>query len=177
MFRIAEAFVRWIAPVLSFTADEIWRHLPGEREGNVLFATRYDGLAPLPADARLSAERFDALLALRDQMAKVLEPMRAAGGIGAALEAEIVVRCAASDHAWLAPLADELRFLCISGDVDVQLDEAAKTIAVTATPTTKPKCARCWQHRADVGTVAAHPLICERCVSNVEGLGEDRQWF
>jgi isoleucyl-tRNA synthetase len=177
MFRITEAFVRWIAPVLSFTADEIWRHLPGEREGNVLFATWYDGLAPMPADALLSAERFDALLVLRDQMAKVLEPMRAAGGIGAALEAEIVVRCAASDHGWLAPLADELRFLFISGDVDVQPDEAAKMVAVTATPTTKPKCARCWQHRADVGSVATHPLICGRCVSNVEGPGEDRQWF
>jgi isoleucyl-tRNA synthetase len=177
MFRIAEAFVRWIAPVLSFTADEIWRHLPGEREGNVLFATWYDGLAPMPADVLLSAERFDALLVLRDQMAKVLEPMRAAGGIGAALEAEIVVRCAASDHAWLAPLADELRFLFISGDVGVQLDETAKTVAVAATPTAKPKCARCWQHRGDVGSVTTHPSICGRCVSNVEGPGEERQWF
>jgi isoleucyl-tRNA synthetase len=78
MFRITEAFVRWIAPVLSFTADEMWPQIPGERAGNVLFATWYDGLAPLPGDAALSMTDFDALLlALRDQVAKVLEPMRA----------------------------------------------------------------------------------------------------
>src|SRR5690606_31241869 len=75
MFRIAEAFVRWIAPILSFTADEVWRHLPGQRKDNVLFETWYEGLAPLPADAPLSAADFERLLALRDQVAKVLEPM------------------------------------------------------------------------------------------------------
>src|SRR5690606_16861842 len=91
MYRIAEAFVRWIAPILSFTADEMWQHLPGERVGNVLFATWYEGLAPLPADAPLSAEDFERLLSLREQVAKALEPMRANGLIGAALEAEIVV--------------------------------------------------------------------------------------
>ena len=83
----------------------------------MLFATWYDGLAPLGDDAALSAKDFDALLALREQMAKVLEPMRASGAIGAALEAEIVLHCGVSDQNWLAPLADELRFLFISGDV------------------------------------------------------------
>ncbi|MGN6512391.1 MAG: isoleucine--tRNA ligase, partial [Lysobacteraceae bacterium] len=92
MYRIAEAFVRWIAPILSFTADEMWGYLPkvteqGERAGNVLFATWYEGLAPLGEDAALDAEDFARLLGLRDQVAKVLEPMRASGEIGAALEA------------------------------------------------------------------------------------------
>src|SRR3546814_14278996 len=81
MYRIAEAFVRWIAPVLSFTADEMWGYLPtpvdGVRKDNVLFATWYDGLAPMEGDATPSAKEFDALLALREQVAKVLEPMRA----------------------------------------------------------------------------------------------------
>ena len=90
MFRIAEAFVRWIAPILSFTADEMWGHLPGERGGNVLFATWYDGLAPLPDGAALSAPDVDRLLALREQVAKTLEPMRAAGEIGAALDEQYV---------------------------------------------------------------------------------------
>jgi isoleucyl-tRNA synthetase len=177
MYRIAEAFVRWIAPILSFTADEMWRYLPGKRVDNVLFATWYDGLAPLDADAALPAAKFDALLAVREQVAKVLEPMRAEGAIGAALEAEIVLRCGAADRDWLEPLADELRFLFISGDVTVQADGAAPAVAVAATPTTKPKCARCWHHRADIGAHAAHPDLCERCVGNLEGPGEDRQWF
>src|SRR3546814_3513542 len=119
MYRIAEAFVRWIAPVLSFTADEMWGYLPtpvdGVRKDNVLFATWYDGLAPLAVDATPSAKEFDALLALREQVAKVLEPMRAGGEIGAALEAEIALKCGVSDQNWLAPLVDELRFLLISG--------------------------------------------------------------
>jgi isoleucyl-tRNA synthetase len=182
MYRISEAFARWIAPILSFTADEIWRHLPatteqGERVGNVLFATWYDGLEPLADDAALSAEDFERLLALREQVAKVLEPMRAGGAIGAALEAEISLRCGVADQNRLAPMADELRFLLISGDVEIIADDAAKDIAVLATPTTKTKCVRCWHHRADVGIDPAHPEICGRCVSNIEGPGETRQWF
>ena len=181
MYRVAEAFVRWIAPILAYTADEMWRHMPpaatGEREANVLFATWYDGLAPLDGDVPLSSADFDRLLALREQVAKVLEPMRASGAIGAALEAEVTVACGpGADLARLAPLADELRFLLISGDVVVQPGEGPG-LHVTAVPTTKPKCIRCWQYRADVGSVAAHPQICGRCVDNLDGDGEDRQWF
>jgi len=182
MHAIAEAMVRWIAPILTFTADEMWGHLPpppGEaaRGGHVLFATWYEGLQPLPADAPLSADDFDRLLALRDDVAKVLEPMRAAGEIGAALEAEVALRCGVADQGWLAPFVDELRFLLISGDVRVVADDDAHGIAVEAAPTRKPKCIRCWQHRADVGSHPAHPEICGRCVGNVEGPGETRRWF
>jgi isoleucyl-tRNA synthetase len=182
MYRISEALARWIAPILSFTADEIWRHLPattehGERVGNVLFATWYDGLVPLADDAALSAEDFERLLALREQVAKVLEPMRAGGEIGAALDAEIALRCGVADQNRLAPMVDELRFLLISGDVEIIADDAAKDLVVLATPTTKAKCVRCWHRRADVGIDPAHPEICGRCVSNIEGPGEDRRWF
>jgi isoleucyl-tRNA synthetase len=103
--------------------------------------------------------------------------MRAAGRIGAALEAEITLRCGVADQNWIAPLAEELRFLFISGDVEVIADADAQDVTATATATTKPKCARCWHHRADVGTHAAHPLLCGRCVDNVDGSGEDRRWF
>jgi isoleucyl-tRNA synthetase len=178
MYRIAEAFVRWIAPVLSFTADEMWGHLPGERAANVLFATWYDGVGPLEGGASLSPADMDGLLALREQVSKVLEPMRAAGEIGAALEAEIELRCGVADQNWIAPLADELRFLLISGDVRVVPDAEAKgAIGVFAQRTAKPKCVRCWHHREDVGADAAHPLLCGRCVTNIEGPGEDRRWF
>jgi isoleucyl-tRNA synthetase len=176
MFRISEAFVRWIAPVLSFTADELWGYLPGEREGNVLFATWYGGLAPLPADAPLGANDFERLLALREQVAKVLEPMRASGEIGAALDAEIELHAGTADHIRVAPLVDELRFLLISGDVTV-LPWDGEGSRIVATPTAKAKCVRCWQRRGDVGTHADHPQLCGRCVSNIEGPGEDRRWF
>ncbi len=178
MYRIAEAFARWIAPVLSFTADEMWGHLPGERAGNVLLATWYEGLAPLPGDAPLSERDFEGLLELREQVTRALEPLRAEGRIGAALEAEIELRCNVADQNWLAPLADELRFLLITGDVRVVPDAEAKgVIGVLAQPTTKPKCVRCWHHREDVGAHAAHPLLCGRCVANVDGPGEERTWF
>ena len=182
MYRISEAFVRWIAPILAYTADEMWRHLPpaaeGEREGNVLFATWYEGLAPLgDKDGDLTTADFDRLLALREQVSRVLEPMRASGDIGAALEAEIHVACGpGADLARLAPLAPELRFLLISGDVTVAPGEA-DGLHVTAHRTDKPKCIRCWHHQASVGGIAAHPHLCARCVDNIEGPGEDRRWF
>ncbi|NIJ99672.1 isoleucyl-tRNA synthetase [Xanthomonas arboricola] len=176
MYHVAEAFVRWVAPVLTFTAEELWAYLPGEHVGNVLFATWYEGLAPLPADAALTGADFDKLLALREQVAKVLEPMRANGAIGAALEAEITVAADAQTAARWQPLADELRFLFISGDVTVT---AASTddIFVSAQPTTKAKCVRCWHHQASVGSDPRHPELCSRCVSNIEGPGEQRRWF
>ncbi len=176
MFHVTEAFVRWIAPILSFTADELWTYLPGDHAGNVLFATWYEGLAPLPASAPLTVTDFDTLLMLRDQVTKVLEPMRANGVIGAALEAEITVAADADSAARWQSLTDELRFLFISGDVTVTV-ASTDGFFVSAQPTTKAKCARCWHYRADVSADPKHPELCGRCVSNVEGPGEVRRWF
>ncbi|HAZ74925.1 MAG TPA: isoleucine--tRNA ligase [Enterobacteriaceae bacterium] len=176
MYHIAEAFTRWVAPILTFTADELWGYLPGEHAGHVLFTTWYDGLAPLPADAQLNAADFDQLLAVREQVAKVLEPMRANGAIGAALEAEITIAASEEQAAKWQPLADELRFLFISGDVQVR-PATTDEVFVSAQPTTKAKCVRCWHHRADVGSNADHPELCGRCVSNITGAGEVRSWF
>ena len=177
MYLIAESFTRWIAPILSFTADELWGHLPGQREGNVLLATWFTGLTALPEDAPLAAKDFEGLLELREHVTKALEPLRAEGKIGAALEADIELHCSVADQNWLSPLVDELRFLLISGDVTLVPDADAKTIAVSVQPTQKHKCVRCWHHREDVGTHATHPLLCGRCVSNVDGAGEVRKWF
>jgi isoleucyl-tRNA synthetase len=182
MFHIAEAFVRWIAPVLSFTADEIWRHLPGAREGNVLFATWYDGLAPLPADA--SAAAIDALLAVRARVNDVLEPMRGDGRIGASLQAEVDVYTDAP--ALAGELLGEARFLFITSRADfapaAQRPEGAVRVEgvdawVVATPTQHAKCVRCWHFRPEVGTFADDPELCGRCVDNVNGAGETRRWF
>ena len=181
MFRIAEAFVRWVAPVLAFTSQELWQHLPGERDGHVLFATWYDGLAPLPADAALSAADFDALLALREAVSKVLEPMRADGAIGASLEAEVEILADASLLAPFAAVADELRFFFITSRLDLTpvTSPAGEGAGpwVHAASTSHGKCVRCWHYRADVGSHADDPELCGRCVENVAGAGETRRWF
>ena len=131
----------------------------------------------MPAEAPLTAADFRRLLALRESVSRTLEPMRAAGDIGAALEAEISLACGVSEQNWLAPFVDELRFLFITGDVSVVADDATKDIAVSATASDKPKCGRCWHYRSDVGEHESHPTLCGRCVDNVDGQGEDRRWF
>ena len=113
---------------------------------------------------------------MREQVAKVLEPMRANGAIGAALEAEITIAASEEQAARWQPLADELRFLFISGDVQVR-PASTDEVFVSAQPTSKAKCVRCWHHRADVGSNADHPELCGRCVNNVTGAGEVRSWF
>ena len=102
--------------------------------------------------------------------------MRANGAIGAALEAEITVAANEEQAARWQPLAEELRFLFISGDVSVR-PATTDEVFVSAQPTDKSKCVRCWHYRADVGSVEAHPELCGRCVSNIDGAGEDRRWF
>jgi isoleucyl-tRNA synthetase len=188
MYRILEAMARWMAPVLSFTADEIWQHMPARMHPSPLYQTWYDGLAPLPADAALGPKDFDALLELREGVSAVLEPLRKAGTIGAALEAEIELHLPPSLCGPLQAAGEELRFFFITSDVRVV--EAAGAPAggvavkcgdvqawVVARASSHTKCVRCWHQREDVGTHAAHPELCGRCVGNVEGPGETRRFF
>jgi len=180
MYHIIEAFTRWIMPILAFTAEELWEYLPapatGVREANVLFSTWYEGLSPLTEDAPLSNTDFEQLLTLREEVAKVLEPMRASGEIGAALDAEITITTDKARAAHWQPLAEELRFLFISGDVHIEIGER-ETTTISARRSEKPKCIRCWHHRADVGVEPEHPQLCGRCVRNIEGGGETRLFF
>jgi len=186
MFHVAHALARWLAPILSFTADEIWQHLPGERAGNVLFTTWYDGLAALPADASLDAAAFDELLQLRVAVAGVLEPMRVGGSIGASLQAEVTLYLDEPLMARYADVADELRFYFITSRLELLPAAQRPTDAVrvdglqawiTASATEHAKCVRCWHYLDDVGKHPEHPELCGRCVVNVDGAGEVRQWF
>jgi isoleucyl-tRNA synthetase len=186
MYRIVHAFARWIAPILSFTADELWPFIPGSKDDNVLFTTWYDGLAALPEDAALSPADFDALLALREAVSRVLEPMRAAGSIGASLAAEVDVYLAPALLARYAPVQDELRFLFITSSLSLHpLAEKPDTAVkgegieayVLARASGHAKCVRCWHYRVDVGSHGAHPELCGRCVGNVDGPAEQRFWF
>src|SRR5690242_17846512 len=187
MFRIAQALVRWLAPILAFTAEEIWQQLPGQRDVSVLFETWYDGLVATQASPEQRRWWAD-LLAIRDSAARVLEGMRKDGQIGAALEAKLAIHADEATVARYAPALEELRFFFITSDVRLdkaggQPDDAVLTELegaeawVSATVSNAAKCVRCWHRRDDVGSHAEHPELCGRCVSNVEGPGEDRRWF
>ncbi len=187
MYRIAEAMVRWLAPILSFTAEEIWQAMPGERGDSVLFETWYDGLAATQASPEQRRWWAD-LLAIRETAARVLEGMRKAERIGAALEAKLVVHADVATQARYAEVADELRFFFITSEftlapVTPRADDAARVELdgveawVSAEVSGAAKCVRCWHRRDDVGSHAEHPELCGRCVGNVEGPGENRRWF
>ncbi|MGH8041080.1 MAG: isoleucine--tRNA ligase [Rudaea sp.] len=188
MYRILEALVRWMAPILAFTGEEIWQHIPGARGESVLFETWYGGLdAPLPAAHQ---RRFwNDLLTIRSGVAKRLEGMRNAGEIGAALDAEITLCVDDALRTRLAPVAEELRFFFIVSEFGLEnaaaVPDSAQTVAIeggvahiAARVSIRAKCIRCWQHRADVGVHDEHPEICGRCVENLpNGSGEDRRYF
>lgn len=185
MFHIAEALVRWLAPMTSFTADEIWRHLPGKRSASVFLETWYQELVPLQNDAAMNREFWDDILALRDAVSRELEILRVRGEIGASLDAE--VECYVDDDRFqrLAPLGDELRFLLLTSDARVlRQSETPGTTLPTEVPglelrlmkSDQPKCVRCWHHRRDVGSDPEHPELCGRCVENVAGAGETRRF-
>jgi isoleucyl-tRNA synthetase len=197
MFRILEAMVRWLAPVLGFTAEEIWQHMPAAsgtqpRGGSVLFETWYDGLA---ATQGAPGQRlfWSDLLAIRTGASRLLEGMRASGAIGASLQADVIVHADAAIRARYAEVADELRFFFINSelalaDLAVRPDPTERTdvhgvdieggqVWIAARPSEAQKCIRCWHYRPDVGAHAQHPEICGRCIDNVDGSGEIRRWF
>jgi isoleucyl-tRNA synthetase len=187
MFRIVEALTRWIAPILSFTAEEIWPLIPGQRSESVLFETWYEGLATTQGSPERRAWWGD-LLAIRAGASRLLEGMRASGGIGASLQAEVALHADAATRARYAEVADELRFFFITSKLDwadiaqrpadaevVKLDGGE--VAIAARASEAAKCIRCWHYRDDVGVNPEHPEICGRCVENVDGGGETRRWF
>ena len=189
MYAIVQVLVRALAPVLSFTAEEIWRHIPGSEPTSVFLAGNADLDALLPAQGvYLDADDalMQQLLAMREAVSKVLEPMRAEGRIGAALQAEVTVYADGIDVAAMPGLQDELRFLFITSSLAVQPNNSAGSdaIAVEGTPfkvlanvSKHGKCVRCWHYVESVGQDAHDPELCGRCIENVNGAGEVRRYF
>jgi isoleucyl-tRNA synthetase len=178
LWHLAEAMVRWLAPVLSFTADEAWQALPGPRPASVLLSTWHE----LP-DAGPAAIDWERIMAVRETVTRCLESLREAGRIGAGLEAAVTIHADGGLAAELAGLGDELRFVFItSGAAVAPLDSRpADAVAgpgcyVSAVPVDDPKCVRCWHRLPDVGSVPGHPEICARCATNVDGPGEVRRF-
>ncbi|MXR68087.1 isoleucine--tRNA ligase [Shewanella sp. JBTF-M18] len=185
LFLIAEAMVRWIAPILSFTADEVWQSLPGEREEYVFTQTWYEGLAFVTLDSDLSDDYWASLITVRDEVNKAIEQARREQRVGGSLEAEVTLYADEALSESLATLGDELRFVLLTSNTQIAPlasagDDAVETelagLKLLVAKTEAAKCDRCWHHREDVGQVEAHPLLCTRCVTNIEGDGEVRQF-
>ncbi|MDX2426994.1 MAG: isoleucine--tRNA ligase [Cycloclasticus sp.] len=185
MFHIAEAFVRWIAPILSYTAEEIWLAMPGDRDESVFLATAYEGFPESDAEASTELAFWQDIIETRELVSKELERVRAEGLIGSGLDAEVTLYCADGLYEKLKQLDDELRFILITSYAQVKplsdkperakaTDNAELFIEVAASE--HEKCVRCWHHRHDVAASTSHPELCSRCVENVDGAGEDRRF-
>ncbi len=185
-FHIMEAMTRWIAPILSFTADEIWEHMPGTRDDlGVFTAEWYDGLFAYADDA-IDIGVWQSVEPVRDEVLRQLEILRQSGAIGSGLDAEVRIHAEPETVDRLAALGDELRFVMITsaaelaplgGDHDATVKLAdGRRVQVDARPSEHAKCVRCWHHRAEVGKHAGHPELCARCIDNVDGDGEERRF-
>ncbi len=182
LYHIAEAFCRWIAPVLSFTAEEMYRYLPTAQErDSIFFKQWYDGLQPLQDNTI----QWDSIFTVREAVAKELEKLRVANAIGSSLDAQVTLYCEGELAQTLTALGDELRFVFITSAAKVlplgNKPEQAVVFGdnlgwIIAESSPYPKCTRCWHHRADVGTHAEHPELCGRCVDNISGAGESRKF-
>jgi isoleucyl-tRNA synthetase len=179
--------VRWIAPVVTFTAEEIWKLVPGN-DGNetdsVLLQTWYQGLFPLE-DTENERDRWQGIMAVRQAVSREIEALRKAGEVGSSLAAEAALWAEGEVRENLEWLGDELRFVLITSAASLgsladapedatRIEVGGGTLALQVRASQHEKCVRCWHYREDVGSNPEHPEICNRCVDNVEGRGETR---
>ncbi len=185
LYHIAEALVRWVAPILSFTAEEIWENLPGERPESVFLGEWYRGLEQLDDNEGMGAAYWQQVMAVRTAVNREIEVQRAAGLVRGSLDTEVTLYVAAPLRTLLESLQDELRFVLItSGASLAALEDAPATAAASELTELRlqvhvseaEKCERCWHRRDDVGQHSGHPTLCGRCVDNVDGPGEQRHF-
>jgi isoleucyl-tRNA synthetase len=169
LWHIAQSFVRLLAPIASFTAEEAWQVLGGTVDDSVMFQLWHE--LPKPEGEGELLARWALVRAARAEVTKALEAQREAGKIGSALQAAVEVHCAGEKYEALAALGDDLKFVFICSSTVLVRDEAEQ---VVATPLDHAKCERCWHVRADVGADPEHPGLCGRCVANLHGAGEVR---
>lgn len=184
LYHMAEALSRWIAPILSFTAEEIWENLPGEREASV-FLTEWYQLPASEASDGMGDAFWSSCLAVRQDVNKAMEAERAQGNIRGSLDANVVLYATSELRQMLTTLGDELRFVLITSGAELAdiADAPAEALAgeveglkVRVSASDAEKCERCWHRRDDIGSVEEHPTLCGRCVTNVAGEGEVRHY-
>jgi len=183
MYHILESLVRWIAPVLSYTAEEIWALMPGEREDSVLMSQWYDGLFALD-DGIYDKAFWQETMSMINTVNEAIEPLRRDKVIRGSLEATVRIQPVnESRREFLEKWGDELRFILIVSEATIESDTAAapadcyetSDYRVWIEKNADPKCVRCWQQREDVGQSSEHPELCGRCIENVDGSGEERR--
>ena len=182
LYHIAEAFTRWITPILSYTADELWDALPqvDSREDSVFLAEWYE--FPEIKTSTMDANYWELIANVKNAVNKVMETKRNEGVIGKSLAAKVTLYCDGELKDQLLRLEDELRFVLITSEAEVTdasaPDDAVMSdidgLSVVIEVAKHQKCVRCWHHRPEVGLIASHPELCQRCVDNVEGDGEKR---
>jgi isoleucyl-tRNA synthetase len=173
LWQITQAMLRWMAPFLSFTAEEAWAVLGDAGKvaaGQTIFLETYSALAA--ADEALLS-KWSRIREIREAVNKEIETLRAAGQVGASLQAEVTLTVNPADFALLASLGDDLKYVFITSAFTLVAGEA---LALAPKASEATKCERCWHYRLDVGSVAEHPTICGRCASNLYGAGESRQF-
>jgi isoleucyl-tRNA synthetase len=171
LWHLTHALVRMMAPILSFTAEELWAVFAGKKDDSVFFHT-WHALPPVAEAERLLA-KWNRLRELRAPVRKSIEELRSAGKVGSSLQAETDFHANGADYELLASLADELKFVMLTSAARVHRAEAPEA-RVAVLPSRHAKCERCWHYRDDVGAHAEHPALCARCVTNLYGEGEAR---
>ena len=166
LWRLTQAMLRWMAPFLSFTAEEAWK-LVGQ--GDSIFLAEFSEFAA--PDAALLA-KWARIREIREAVNKDIEVLREKGKVGSSLQANVVLTAPSADHALLATLGDDLRFVFITSAIEL---ESGNDLSVSASASKDVKCERCWHYVADVGADAEHPTLCGRCISNLYGAGETRK--
>ncbi|MEY3294924.1 MAG: isoleucyl-tRNA synthetase, partial [Pseudomonadota bacterium] len=167
LWQITQAMLRWMAPFLSFTAEEAWA-LVGPKTADmpsVFTATYWRFDAP---DGALLA-KWATVRGVREAVNREIEAVRTTGAVGSSLQANVRITAPAAEHAVLASLGDDLKFVFITSVAELTAGEALK---VEVRPSSATKCERCWHWRDDVGHDPAHPGLCGRCTSNLHGAGE-----
>ena len=167
LWQITHAMLRWMAPFLSFTAEEAWPLFAPGVSPSIFAETYWHFDTP---DAALLA-KWRRIHEIRDAVNKAIETVRTAGAVGSSLQADVSLSVNAADHALLSSLGDDLKFVLITSQATLAQGDG---LAITVTPSTAKKCERCWHYRDDVGVAAEHPALCGRCVSNLYGAGESR---
>ncbi|MDM0054096.1 isoleucine--tRNA ligase [Variovorax fucosicus] len=168
LWHITQAMLRWMAPFLSFTAEEAWKLVGTGQPGESIFTQTYSQFGAL--DNALLA-KWTRIREIRDSVNKEIETVRTEGKVGSSLQANLALTAGPDDHALLASLGDDLKFVFITSAVRLT---AGESLSIAVKASSDVKCERCWHYRADVGHDAAYPTICGRCTSNLHGAGEVR---
>ena len=168
LWHLTHAMLRWMAPFLSFTAEEAWQVF-APKTSTSIFCETYVDTTTWKDEALLA--KWARVRAIRDAVNKEIESLRAAGRVGSSLQAEVAIEAPPDDFAVLASLGEDLRFVTITSQA---VAKAAASLQVAVTPSNAEKCERCWHYRSDVGQDPAHPSICGRCTTNLHGTGETR---